>query len=1134
LISDLAAGTAYVLRINNITDLAGNPISPNTESVITLSDYLPPQLLSAEGISSTEVVACFSERLDEPTAINVANYEVYDTENQSRTITVVSASLLPTGTSVRLSVAEPLESNRSYTLRVSNVSDIAGNVIQAGSSASFIHRSVLWGNIGLYADAAHSTRCVSGEGFYEFDLWVWCRPSDRGQICAEFRVLYPANVIQSTVTPNASLISVMLGDLAGGMSVCYNECQWDWNWPFRQSMYCTDPTQTIIEIWAHPDVGVWQFANCDEGFPTESCDAYPSLLLNVLPEDCPEDYPFDVVPPVIVEASIISELLVDVVFSEPVDSTSAEEASNYTLHELNNQSNVIQINAADLLDDRSTVRLELGNPVSTETSYMLTVINIEDLSGNPILAGSVIRIYEQVPPELVSVEIVSLQNIKVSFNEPMNEADVESIGNYSCHVAGNPLSTVGISDAHADSSGLMVDLSFSSNLQEGQSYTLHVHDVADIAGNLIAPGSEINFFISDERPPTISRAAVISSREVEVFFNEQVDAITATDSSNYELFEQFGAMQQVSIIAVTQLDNGRVVRLTAAESLVVHEQYLLRVSNIQDLSGNIIAPESEYLLIDITAPILLSVTRIGQFTIDAIFNEPLDQTAANFRSNYLLFETFAVNRVIDITDVELLLDCRTVRLTFDSFPRNNVSHTLRVDNMKDVSGNTIISRLMFSFIPHDTYPPELVSGRVTSSSTIEVIFNEPLNEAAAMNALNYEMFLSSDPTITHEISYVHLSNWRVIIKLAENILQGCDYTVRVNNISDLAGNDILSDSEVYFSYSADHLIGLYIDSAHEENEVFFSQSPTQFTFYVWCLPGLAGVICEEFAISYPSNVLPGPVTENDAIISVQLGDLVDGVSCCFTGCLMNWGWTYSQTCFITDQSQTVLEIIAHPDVEVVQVANCEEGYPIDPAAIMSSIFINPSHATVATYLQSYTAEFDGNNIEVKWSLSEIDEGVEFHVLRGDGISGDYYELSSQDIIRSGLDFAFRDSGFQHGGTYRYRVEYSDGGNRQLLFESDPVEVPALQLTLNQNYPNPFNPSTTIRYYLPSKCRVTLDIFDINGKLVTRLVDAVQQMDAYAVQWEGRDGSGIAVASGVYFYRLTAGKERISRKMVLLR
>ena len=134
------------------------------------------------------------------------------------------------------------------------------------------------GYMGLYTDDAHSVcEFHNPAGFLPFEMWIWCLPSDNGQMCAEFMIVYPPDVISSTVTNNVGIISVTLGDLASGMSVCYNECQYDWNWPFHQAMYSTGPAPSMIQIAAHPDAGVYQFANCLEGFPTE-----PILLLNHL------------------------------------------------------------------------------------------------------------------------------------------------------------------------------------------------------------------------------------------------------------------------------------------------------------------------------------------------------------------------------------------------------------------------------------------------------------------------------------------------------------------------------------------------------------------------------------------------------------------------------------------------------------------------------------------------------------------------------------------------------------------------------------------------------------------------------------------------------------------------------------
>jgi hypothetical protein len=90
------------------------------------------------------------------------------------------------------------------------------------------------------------------------------------------------------------------------------------------------------------------------------------------------------------------------------------------------------------------------------------------------------------------------------------------------------------------------------------------------------------------------------------------------------------------------------------------------------------------------------------------------------------------------------------------------------------------------------------------------------------------------------------------------------------------------------------------------------------------------------------------------------------------------------------------------------------------------------------------------------------------------------------------------------------------------------------LELDQNHPNPFNPSTTIRYCLPNGSGVKLEVYDVSGKRILCLVDSQQEKGAYIIEWNGKDGQGSAVGSGVYFYRLTVGKQTISKKMVLLR
>ncbi|MFH1754415.1 MAG: FlgD immunoglobulin-like domain containing protein [Candidatus Latescibacterota bacterium] len=89
--------------------------------------------------------------------------------------------------------------------------------------------------------------------------------------------------------------------------------------------------------------------------------------------------------------------------------------------------------------------------------------------------------------------------------------------------------------------------------------------------------------------------------------------------------------------------------------------------------------------------------------------------------------------------------------------------------------------------------------------------------------------------------------------------------------------------------------------------------------------------------------------------------------------------------------------------------------------------------------------------------------------------------------------------------------------------------------LYQNTPNPFNPSTAIRFDVPvGGGHVRLAIFDVTGRRIRTLVDNYEPAGARTVTWNGRNREGIAVASGLYFYRLSAPGFTETRKLVLIK
>lgn len=88
--------------------------------------------------------------------------------------------------------------------------------------------------------------------------------------------------------------------------------------------------------------------------------------------------------------------------------------------------------------------------------------------------------------------------------------------------------------------------------------------------------------------------------------------------------------------------------------------------------------------------------------------------------------------------------------------------------------------------------------------------------------------------------------------------------------------------------------------------------------------------------------------------------------------------------------------------------------------------------------------------------------------------------------------------------------------------------------LNQSVPNPARSQVAVSYALPEECRVNLRVYDITGRLVKTLADGVEKAGYNKVTWDGRDEMGREVATGTYFYRLTAGDFTAVKKMTILR
>ncbi|NWF88463.1 MAG: T9SS type A sorting domain-containing protein [Ignavibacteriaceae bacterium] len=117
------------------------------------------------------------------------------------------------------------------------------------------------------------------------------------------------------------------------------------------------------------------------------------------------------------------------------------------------------------------------------------------------------------------------------------------------------------------------------------------------------------------------------------------------------------------------------------------------------------------------------------------------------------------------------------------------------------------------------------------------------------------------------------------------------------------------------------------------------------------------------------------------------------------------------------------------------------------------------------------------------------------------------------------------SGYIFAGTYGKGIFKSINSTTSILGEG----ITPPMFILNQNYPNPFNPSTKVSYSIPYITKVKVEIFNSLGQQVQTLVDEEKEAGSYSVEF---DGEGLT--SGVYFYQLSAGDFKLSKKMILIR
>jgi len=220
------------------------------------------------------------------------------------------------------------------------------------------------------------------------------------------------------------------------------------------------------------------------------------------------------------------------------------------------------------------------------------------------------------------------------------------------------------------------------------------------------------------------------------------------------------------------------------------------------------------------------------------------------------------------------------------------------------------------------------------------------------------------------------------------------------------------------------------------------------------------------------------------------------------------------------------------------VPSSHEWKTMDIITLRATSQANPSvwhqaatESPVAAAISSFEAIARRGGVELRTEFASELEIRQVNVYRSEGNADPAYLKTIEGA--PGRSFSYLDLDVKPGMTYKYQIGIVAKGG-EIRSQMAQVAVPAGTIGLGRNYPNPFNPTTTITFTLPAAQLATLDVYDVQGRLVKRLFEGIGSIGENVKVWDGTNTGGQAVGSGVYFYRLSSAKFDQTRKMVLLK
>lgn len=367
-------------------------------------------------------------------------------------------------------------------------------------------------------------------------------------------------------------------------------------------------------------------------------------------------------------------------------------------------------------------------------------------------------------------EMISSKEIMVTFSEEVDSASAENVSNYTIE------HNVFISNVELLEDGKSVMIN-TDGISPNSFYRLNVQNVADISGNPMERYTALfEGMKSDSQGPSVTSVNSESNSTVVVTFNKRVDSATAEDTSNYSLDNGI-------YVNDAKLDSsGKSVRLSTSlqQSGII---YKLTTQNVMDTYGNVMN-KKVWQFVQGTSKYTAVVASVSNNEVIVTFNDKVDKATAESADNYMIDKNLEVKRAI-------LDNSGKVVTLITSNQTAHELYTINIMGVFDSWGNVIsISSGKFGGAPANT--KELSYTVRGAAGNIILTFNKGVDKESAEDVFNY--------TLDSELGYAAKAtlddSGRIVTLLTASQSSGKQYSITVNNVKDLAGNQLSTDERI--------------------------------------------------------------------------------------------------------------------------------------------------------------------------------------------------------------------------------------------------------------------------------------------------------------------------------------------------